>query len=318
MGSKIYPSVYRNQESIVLENELLKVTLVPGVGGKIASLIYKPRNSELLWQNSEEEFVQSEYDSSFAEGDMSGIDDMFPTIDECFYPDGPWKGTRLPDHGEVWALPWNSHLNNQEVTLSVLGVRIPYKLSKKIKLIGNKLDLSYNLENLSPFSFKFIWALHPLFKMDEYTRIILPESVKQVINVGSTSSRLGGYGSTHLWPITKDNSGAVYDMSRISPPEKGSYEKYYVVGPTPEDWCALFNERSKLETRIKFTKEKVPYLGVWVNEGAYHGQYNVAPEPCTGAFDRVDTAANWGAVSTVAGMDTYEWQISIEVKEVPV
>jgi len=315
MSSKIYHGTYRTKKSIVLENALLKVTLVPCMGGKIASIIYKPHETELLWQNPSDGFVTSEYDSAFADGDMSGIDDMFPTIDECFYPDGPWKGTRLPDHGEVWALPWDYQVNENEVTLSVLGVRIPYKLTKILSLKEQKVELRYELSNLSPFSFKFIWVLHPLFKVDEFTRIILPECVKQVINVGNSQSRLGAYGSTHSWPITKDCLGEVYDMSKILPPEKGSCDKYYVLNSTPEGWCALLNKRNKLEIRVAFTKEQVPYLGIWVNEGAYHEQYNVALEPCTGAFDKVDIAAQWDAVSTISAMGTYKWNLSIEVKQ---
>ncbi len=317
MTSKIYRSVFRQEESVVLEDEWLKVTLVPGMGGKIASLIFKPDERELLWQNSGEGFIKSAYDSPFFAGDMSGIDDMFPTIDECFYPDGPWKGTRLPDHGEVWALPWDCHLDHDhnKVTLSVSGVRVPYKLSKTLMLREEKLELRYELKNLSPFSFRFIWALHPLFKVDEFTRILLPESVQQVINVGGSPSRLGAYGSVHSWPITKDSSGEVYDMSRILQPEKGSCDKYYAIGPTPEGWCALRNERSGLEIKLTFPSEQVPYLGMWVNEGAYHEQYNVAPEPCTGAFDSVATATQWGAVSVVPGMGSYEWSLSIEVNQ---
>ncbi|KLU62437.1 hypothetical protein CEB3_c11710 [Peptococcaceae bacterium CEB3] len=315
MRSKIDQGIYRGARAVVLENALLKVTLVPGMGGKIASIIYKPLDSELLWQNSLEKFVESEYDSPFSDGDMSGMDDMFPTIDECFYPDGPWKGTRLPDHGEVWALPWASHIHGTAVTLSVFGVRIPYRLSKIVSLSEGKLDLRYSLKNLSPFDFKFIWALHPLFKVDEFTRIVLPESVKRVINVGNSPLRLGAYGSTHSWPITKHSSGEIYDMSRILPPGKGNYDKYYVQGSVPEGRCALYNERSGMEIGLTFSPEKVPFLGMWINEGAYHAQYNVAPEPCTGAFDRVDIAAQWGAVSTIPAMDTYEWQIGMDVKQ---
>lgn len=32
------------------------------------------------------------------------------------------------------------------------------------------------------------------------------------------------------------------------------------------------------------------YLGVWTNTGGFENMYNVAIEPCSGAFDRADLA----------------------------
>lgn len=103
-------------------------------------------------------------------------------------------------------------------------------------------------------------------------------------------------------------------MSKIVPFGQGNCDKYYVQGTVPEGWCALRNERGGLEVRLTFPPEQVPYLGIWVNEGAYQGQYNVAPEPSTGAFDRVDVADCWGTLAGVPGRGTYEWQISIDVR----
>ena len=56
----------------------------------------------------------------------------------------------IPDHGEVWSLPWEANLNNEGVNLVVRGVRLPYVLKKTCKLIGEKgLRINYPLEKLS-------------------------------------------------------------------------------------------------------------------------------------------------------------------------
>ena len=39
---------------------------------------------------------------------------------------------------------------------------------------------------------------------------------------------------------------------------------------------------------------------MWLNEGGYAGQYNIAPEPATAAMDRIDASKLWGMGSTLA------------------
>ncbi|AOQ23638.1 hypothetical protein MTAT_12200 [Moorella thermoacetica] len=314
---RIYQDTFRGFGSVILESNELKVTLVPAIGGKMASLVYMETGQELLWQNPAPEFIPPVYDSLYESGDFSGFDEMFPTISECYYPTGPWKGIKLPDHGEVWALPWEYEITDTAVHLWVYGVRMPYKLEKWITIVDeNTIKSCYKVTNLAPFAFNFIWAAHPLFNADEHTRIIMPSTVKEVINVCGLRPRLGVHGQRHPWPITQDTEGNEYNMSQLSPQGQGSYDKYYVWGRMQEGWCALHNTASKMAIAISFDPEKVPYLGMWVNEGEYWGQYNVAPEPCTGAYDRVDVATQWGTVAILDGKQTFEWYLNIAIKRV--
>ena len=66
---------------------------------------------------------------------------------------------------------------------------------------------------------------------------------------------------------------------------------------------------------MSYPVEKVPYLGMWVNEGGWEGQYNIAPEPATGGMDRVDAAKIWGMNSVLKGNEYYEWYLNISVSE---
>lgn len=38
-------------ETFILENEYLKLTILPGYGGRVLSMIYKPTDEEMLYQN---------------------------------------------------------------------------------------------------------------------------------------------------------------------------------------------------------------------------------------------------------------------------
>jgi hypothetical protein len=81
-----------------------------------------------------------------------------------YYPEQPWTGVIAADHGEVWTLPWTCQQDSDTLVLSVYGIRFPYKLGKKISLNQNAVRFEYNLINLSPFDFKYIWAVHPMLK----------------------------------------------------------------------------------------------------------------------------------------------------------
>lgn len=315
---KLYKSTYKDVECIVLENDKLRATFLPRWGGKMASLIDKSTSRELLWQNENTKYIASEYDTLFEAGDMSGFDEMFPTISECFYPSGPWRGIKVPDHGEVWAIPWEYSMEDAILHMWVHGVKFPYKLEKWIKIQpDNVIRTDYKVTNLCVFDFDFIWAAHPLFNVNDNTQIVLPKSVKNIINVYGGSKRLGRHGKIHPWPVTSNEKGEIYHINRIYPNEQKHCEKFYVLNELSEGWCALHDTKTNDVIGMSFPIEKVPYLGIWINEGGYViNQYNAAPEPCTGAYDRVDIAKQWGCVKSVAGRQSYEWYLNITVDNV--
>ena len=102
IGKDIVLTPYK---ATIVENDLLKVTVVPGFGGRILSIIYKPTNHEMLYQNS--------LATPFAGGDIFYYDwlmiwgGIFPTFPE-------------PEHGKMWYLPWKAEIiiaNEDEFTL---------------------------------------------------------------------------------------------------------------------------------------------------------------------------------------------------------
>lgn len=85
--------VSREYKAYMIENEYLKITLVPEFGGRILSMIYKPTGHEELWQNP----VGAPYligDQIFYHDWLMIWGGIFPT-----YPE--------PEHGKTWLLPWD-------------------------------------------------------------------------------------------------------------------------------------------------------------------------------------------------------------------
>ena len=309
MKTKIYKSKYKNMNSIIMESSYLIITIISQSGSKIQSIYNKVLDKEYLFQSTEKEFKIGAYGISFEKSDLSGFDEAFPTIEECFYPLEPWKGIKVPDHGELWALPWDYSINKDSIILKVNGVRFPYSVEKKVEFLrDNSFRITYNLKNLSNFDFYFIWAPHTLFNCEEKTIIILPPSVEKIISTCNIKNKLGNYGTIHSWPVTMID-GKKYDISKIYPKYPDKCEKYFAMGKIKEGWCALYNTKSGDTIGLSYPVSKVPYLGVW--EGIMNGVYVTAMEPCTADLDALSTAVLWKRSSVVRAKSGYEWFLNM-------
>src|SRR5512139_3356911 len=129
-GTRIYLSQYKDQPAYTLETPQALAQFIPGQGAKLASLVFKPRNFELLVQRSDPAYRLQPFDGDYVAGECSGLDDMFPTIDTCYYDRYPWEGVKMADHGEVWSLAWDLAVRDDRLHFATYGVRFPYWLEK--------------------------------------------------------------------------------------------------------------------------------------------------------------------------------------------
>ncbi|MCX6221531.1 MAG: hypothetical protein NTZ69_11145 [Bacteroidia bacterium] len=308
----IIHSRYKNKTSIVLENDRIRAEFIPDPGGKMVSLINKKTAYEFLVQRKGELYRDQPFDGSYVDGECSGFDDMFPTIDVCNYENEPWKGVKMADHGEVWSLPWEYKMNDDSLHMSVKGKHFPYGLEKNVHFINDyTIRLDYTLTNDSPFDFEFLWAGHFMLNIEEGTRVIVPDDCKQSITVLTNSNR--NFGDVHNWPYLKDKNGNGYraDISRSK--EAKGFEKYYFNNKLTDGWCELQYPDNKNKLKVSFPVDTVPYLGILMNENGWDNLYNIFIEPCTICYDRPDVAKKYGQVSKVEAFGKYGWYIDLTI-----
>lgn len=319
MSATARPSRYKDQPAISLESEALLAHYLPGVGAKLCSLRYKPLDLELLLQRPQAQYRLAPYDGSYvAEGECSGGDEMFPSIDRCFYEGYPWRGTPIPDHGEVWSLPWQGTEQGGRLHFAVHGVRFPYRLEKWVSLVDEAtLHTDYRLTNLSGFDFDFMWAAHMMLNLEEGAELALPEGVRKVVTALSFDGGLGRYGDEFDWPLARLAAGQTRDLRRMQPKSARQTVKYFVKGRMPEGWCALTYPQSGCTLRLSWPVEQAPYLAVLADEGGWDDLYSLFLEPATASFDRLDVARLRGECSTVKAGDVYEWHLDITLARSP-
>ena len=86
---------------IRLSSDSLDVLIVPERGGKLASILDRRSGFELLYQ-PRDGYPPLRHGMPFAEGDASGFDDVFPSMEEFWLNPEDKVRRNLPDHGEIW------------------------------------------------------------------------------------------------------------------------------------------------------------------------------------------------------------------------
>lgn len=307
---RISKTSHLNQEGFLLENDLIKLTVLPHLGGKIASIRYKPARFECLFQPMKNQYEIPSYGARFEDFDKSGLDDCFPSIDACLYPYPNFETAPIPDHGELWSIPWSVEESEDALICEADGHVLPYGFKREISLSGNRILLNYEVYNSSDFPIFGLYAFHGLLACDERSRIFLPDEVSEVVNVHD-SELLGKSGSLHGFPISSAN----YAFDRISPPSAQKTEKFYANTKLKTGEASVSLNKDSLLFKLHFDPKILPFLGVWLCEGA-GGAYNLALEPSNGFYDSLEITKSNGLLEAVLPKKSLKWKIEIELSEI--
>ncbi|WP_138754688.1 hypothetical protein [Paenibacillus sinopodophylli] len=295
---EISDSVYKGHSSIVMENDTLRLELVPLIGAKLVSLVYKPTGKEWLVDSGNRPLVAPAFASAFGEWDMSGWDECFPTIDSCRFE----SGVELPDHGELWSLPWSCKKTGVSIACAVEGVLLPYRFSRQVSLSAqDTIKLSYEVKNESKEPLSFLWAAHPQFVITEPTEMILPSDMQKLQCV---------YGGKQL---IAGESYLASEHRYLHPEVTGNGKKFYYPDHATEGWSTLREQISGNYLKISWAVEKAPYLGIWIDEGMFNDRSVCALEPGIGYYDSLNTAVQNGTARTLEPYETYSWDLDIEL-----
>ncbi|MGO4546939.1 hypothetical protein AB4Z29_19280 [Paenibacillus sp. 2TAB23] len=298
-GTQIFDASYKGIASVVMENALVRLELIPELGAKLVSLVYKPSGKEWLIDSGSRPLLPPVYGSSFTNWDMSGWDECFPTINSCVTE----GGAMLPDHGEVWSLPWSyERSGGNSVACKVKGAALPFLFSREITFMEDgSIRLTYEVRNEGEKPQAFLWAAHPQFAIDEPTEIVLPSEMQQLLCV---------YGGNQL---VAGQSYEFAGQSRLRPEVTGDGRKFYYPGQAPEGCAALHGLDSSNYLRLCWPLEQVSYFGVWIDEGMFNDRTVCALEPGIGYFDALDTAVQNGTAQTLMPEEVYSWHLDIEL-----
>jgi hypothetical protein len=290
---------------VVCRNERLQLVLLPELGAKVVSLVDLESGRE--WLSTPLDPVHRR-DGSFA---PYGWDECFPSVGRGYYPDEPWLGTPMADHGELWSRPWSLGREDSAVVTAVEGARLPYTFERRLSLAGATVHADYVLENRGQAPLRAVWAMHPLFAVEPGMRIVLPEPAPALCDHSPSASLFGGGQARLDWPLAERRDGGLVDLSVLGEPS-GTFALKLTVTELPVGRAALVHPRGEW-LGLAFD---APHLGVWINEaawpaGAQERLYDVALEPAWGLADRLEEAIALGPVPSLVPGEPRRWRVSI-------
>ncbi len=298
----------------VLENDILRTIIVPELGAKLVSLVDKRTQLEWLVGPGNRPVKKVSYGALFQDQDMSGWDEMFPTIVECEYPvPGDKYGVPLPDHGEVWALPWMiDSLSAGKLTLRVEGQALPYRLTRTMEYTEPAaLQFQYQLVNLGPDRMPYIWAAHPQFACGQGAEIILPPQITEVCNTIPESWGWGVPETRFDWPAAIAKDGNRVRIDQIGPSSLHQGRKFFVRPGVQAGWAGLVRQPSRDWLRMDWEPASVPYLGLWIDEGALRHESVATLEPTTGFYDSLALAWDKKQITMIEPGATKSWTLTV-------
>ena len=272
----------------VLSNNDTEVAIVPELGARIISLKNRRSGREWMWHPSGGlSLFQNRPGDAFANGPLVGMDECLPTIEPCV-----WRGRQLPDHGEVWtaawtvdAEAWKSGVIKTSVSLSVS----PFNFERSIELEENEIRISYQLTNRSSTLEYFLWAMHPLLRLQPDDRLVLPPSTRELMNGARWVDAIGA-------DVLKGDSSKVF------------------AGPLKAGFAAIHSGHADDRLEFEWTPAENNGLGLWLTRGGWHGHDHFAIEPTNSGADALTTAVAREWCGTLDGASSATWQVRLRVR----
>lgn len=287
---------------VEIESSALRVLVLPEIGGKVGQIHDKVSGGDFLIP-PQRPYSTIPIDGDWLKYDTSGMDDCFPNVSACAYPEAPWTATHLPDLGEWTHRVWNvTKANASEIIIETTGSALPYYAVKAIRFVDDEtLEFSYRVENRGNSSIRYLWSAHPLLSVPDTYDLQMPP--------GDLTFRLFPVdGCTRQWPVFKNTS-----LSNEWIP-RGSDLKVFVSG-LEEGWCALRLPGHTL--RFTFDLHTVPVVGIWFNNYGFPAESDrpfrcIAVEPCTSPSDLLDEL-NAAAYPRIDPGAMSQWSLRLNV-----
>ncbi|NLE57895.1 MAG: DUF5107 domain-containing protein [Planctomycetes bacterium] len=299
-------------EVLRLESDVLRIDLLPELGGKIYHWVHKPTDRDFLWQHPrippKVMPAGTNYDDNFS----GGWDELFPNGLA-----GQHDHEVYPDHGEYWTQPfdWEVRQSRAELTLHLRaeGCVTPTRMERWITLVASSpvVHMRYRLTHLGRQGFDYVWSIHPALAVGPQSELIIPAG-KGVIGYPGLG-RLADEVLEFNWPQVPGRDGKLFDMSRIpAGVDVPQFEMVYLT-QLYEGWWAHLDHATGNGLGLAFDKQFFDTLWLFGTYGGWRGLHTVIPEAATGYPGDLATASTTGRCGHLTGGQVVETETAVVV-----
>lgn len=323
--------------TLVLENEKLRITILLDKGGDIIEFLYKPRDIDFMWCSPVDLHQPSKYISTTGSSMHNYLDQNFGGWQEIFPNGGSeniYKGCVIGMHGEASTIPWQYHIIKDTaeeivVKLSVKTIRSPFYLEKFLSLKSGvaKLFIDEKMTNLANEKMELMWGHHPTLGegfLDE--SCVIKISAKKVFTYGETkdfdTQRLSP-NSEYNWPNAKDCKGKDIDLSLMLSKDANIADMLYFKDFDKEASYEIINYNKKISFNVSWDSNVMPYAWMWLVAGGSYGYpwygntYSLAIEPWSSYPSLgLKEAINNKSALRLNAKQSYDFSMCIGVNEI--
>jgi galactose mutarotase-like enzyme len=284
-------------DTVVLESDGLRVTVLPDKGADIYELLHVPTGTDVLFKAPwgllppgappRQEADGLEFIGNY-EG---GWQELFPNAnDACAY-----EGVDVPFHGEVALVPWAYEILEEDedsvaIRLSVRCRTLPLALERVMRLTRGtpELTITGTVTNAGSTRLPFVWGHHlvlgPPF-LEAGCRLELPATtIVTAEQVWEETARLQP-GQESEWPHARLREGGTVDLREIPGAEAESHDDLF-VGGFAEGRATVANPRLGLTFSFSWDAQTFPWVVLWQPYGGARdpslaGSYALGVEPWT-------------------------------------
>jgi hypothetical protein len=299
------------QRTLVMENRVLKVIVLPELGGRVWSIVYKPLDRELLWQNPRVPPRRVPFGASYDDVWCGGWEELFPN-------DLPATilGEKYPDHGEVWTIQWDAatEVGGGAATVS-LTCDTPisaFRIERRLTLRGDEAAIytQHRLTNRGLDQFPFLWKMHPALRVSADCRIDFPPMTVELEPAFAAS--LAGAPECFPWPYAETPGGRT-DL-RIVPPESSKRAAFFYGTGYSEGWCAVTDTAARLTCGLIFPSSVFPSCWLFASFGGWRNHNVAILEPSTTYPFGLEKAIERGTAATLASGAKLEAEMAFRVQ----
>ncbi|MBM7786483.1 DUF4432 family protein [Tenggerimyces flavus] len=277
-GARVHEIRLQGLRAVVLENELLRVTILADKGTDVVEFNAKREDLDFVWWTAD---GLRGAPADFFDGYEGGWQEVLPNGG----PPVEHRGARFDQHGEVAGLPWDYAIveDTEEVVsvrFSVRARRVPLHVVKTMTLRSGAAALSIVEEatNESPVPIDAMWGHHLTFGRPfagPGCEVRLPDGLDVHAHDGAVNPsgvrRLSGDPAAVDWSVL---------------PEPGTpSELLYLTGFGEVGQYDVVDPQRALGLRVRWDATTMPWLWFWQEFGAhrdypwYGRNYNIGLEP---------------------------------------
>jgi len=316
----ISKSLLNGHPALWLENEFLRLAVLPTKGADIPLLYHQPSGVQFLMQTPAGLRPPTDASpSDFLENYEGGWQELFPNANEACEV----HGKSLPFHGEVALLAWDYQiLGENELSLSVACRQTPFRVERRLQLVGNVLMLESRAVNLGNETWPFVWGHHIVLGgdfLEQGCQLQMPAKtiITPDVLAEPATARLAEKQSSN-WPHAMGRMcGETFDLREIPGPEARSHDDAFVTG-FAMGHLGVTNPRLKLRFGLDWNAALFPWVVLWQPFGGADlppltGIYGLGVEPWVSRYNLAEAVVANQARSLSPGESiTTNWSLKIE------